>query len=695
MQSDVVSVIDFSLGDAIVLPIVGDNAGETITAQDNVIEVVSEIVQEVVAEEVEDDEAYPKPRTSKPERWKKHQAKRLKDAGKVHVSVRGKHRKEKMLQAGCSHKCKRKCHNNFNEVERKEILKKFWALEDHSRQWCYISSHVRAEKVMRRTVHLLHSEAPRRKFSYTYFLPMDGRLEQVCQKFFLGTLDISERWVRTAMTKIIQNHGAIPKDNRGKIKKPSVASINMRNDVINHIKSFATVEGHYTRKNSKSRYLPETLNRRIMHSMYKIMKQGQSATKIASLRQYRDIFKKEFNLKFFRPKKDQCNTCLSWKHKRPHERTPEAARRYEKHIEDKKISQDLKAADIDLIKNSPELQKTLCVLSCDLEKVLMCPKSENGEFFYRSRLSVFNFTIFVSGDQEGFCYTWDQTIARKGSAEISSCLLLFIKAKIEKGIKEFHIYSDNCSAQNKNQFLFSLYVMLSIRYNIKIVHTYLEVGHTHMEVDSVHATIEKSVKNVEIFLPSQWVAAMKVAKKNRPHYNVIEITQEDVFNYKPLADHQRWTSLRTSFFKQIVVDGAKPGIIQFKNEFNEELQEASIFKKSPGRPVNWETIQLRKMYSARIPLRPIELKHIRELCEKDAIPTLYHEYYLEFLPSIGNYEVPAPPVLSDIESGLSDEGADDSSDDSDEEEDADGEETENEDQQSDSEASVYDSREDD
>ncbi|KAK3911428.1 30S ribosomal protein S4, chloroplastic [Frankliniella fusca] len=80
------------------------------------------------------------------------------------------------------------------------------------------------------------------------------------------------------------------------------------------------------------------------------------------------------------------------------------------------------------------------------------------------------------------CYVWDQTEARKGSAEITSMVWSFIQMKVAAGIEEFRIHSDNCSAQNKNQFLFSMYVMASIRFNIKITHCYLEVGHTHMEV---------------------------------------------------------------------------------------------------------------------------------------------------------------------------------------------------------------------
>ncbi|KAK3931654.1 ATP synthase subunit b [Frankliniella fusca] len=306
---------------------------------------------------------------------------------------------------------------------------------------------------------------------------------------FISTLNISVTWVKTALKKFKSNNGAIPNDGRGKKAKNNHVSSVLKEDIMAHIKQFPVVEGHYTRKNSKSRYISENLNKRKMWSLYKIQQEAAGVTRVATLRQYRDVFNKDFRLKFFRPKKDQCPRCLSWKNKTPQEKTDAARLKYESHIAAKQIRQEMKQKDIDDIKNSPDLKQTRCVITCDLEKILTCPKGENGDFYYKSKMSVCNFTIFVSGDQEAFCYVWDQTIGSKGAAEIGSCLWLFIQQKVQEGIKEFVIYSDNCSAQNKSQFLFSLYVMASIKFQIKITHRYLEVGHTHMECDSIHATL--------------------------------------------------------------------------------------------------------------------------------------------------------------------------------------------------------------
>lgn len=160
----------------------------------------------------------------------------------------------------------------------------------------------------------------------------------------------------------------------------------------------------------------------------------------------------------------------------------------------------------------------MCVITVDLEKVFLCLKGENGDFFYKRKLSCYNLTIFASGDQKGYCFVWDEIEAGRGAAEIASCLWKFIIMKVKSGVKVLIIYSDNCSAQNKNQFLFAMYIMASIRFNIQIIHRYLEPGHTHLEADSVHACIQNSIKNVEIFEPSMWYNAIRIAKKALPRY---------------------------------------------------------------------------------------------------------------------------------------------------------------------------------
>lgn len=337
-------------------------------------EILEELVvvdenQLVDPDEVPDvDPEYPMPRRSNPSRWKRSIVKSLSNSGKAHTSLKGKQKEARSIGQGCTDKCKRKCMFMFSEEHRKSIFATFWAdNQDRRMKWSYIASLVRTQNVKRRTIILNYGETPSRQNTYLYFLPLPDKSElQVCQKFFVDTLGVNRTWVRTAIAKKNSNQGAVTPDGRGKKSTVSVITASLKKGVMDHVKSFPVVDGHYNRKDSKSKYLPEELNRRIMHSMYTVEKQAEISKlkaeeaaaeaagedpppgprskhiKIATLRQYRDIFKKEFNLKFFRQKKDQCGKCLSWKHKRPEERTGEARLKHEKHLSDKKLGDEKK-----------------------------------------------------------------------------------------------------------------------------------------------------------------------------------------------------------------------------------------------------------------------------------------------------------------------------------------------------------------
>ena len=72
----------------------------------------------------------------------------------------------------------------------------------------------------------------------------------------------------------------------------------------------------------------------------------------------------------------------------------------------------------------------------------------------------------------------------------------FIRALHEdKDYQQIIYFADNCSAQNKNWYLFSELVMNSDRISAQtITIKLLEAGHTFMSADSIHANVEKRMK---------------------------------------------------------------------------------------------------------------------------------------------------------------------------------------------------------
>lgn len=84
--------------------------------------------------------------------------------------------------------------------------------------------------------------------------------------------------------------------------------------------------------------------------------------------------------------------------------------------------------------------------------------------------------------------------------------------------KEVSFYSDNCSGQTRNRFVFALLAFASNKYNMKITQRFLQVGHTQNEGNSMLSVIEKSKKKHVIFTPDQIYAAVRNAKVNGKPY---------------------------------------------------------------------------------------------------------------------------------------------------------------------------------
>ena len=125
---------------------------------------------------------------------------------------------------------------------------------------------------------------------------------------------------------------------------------------------------------------------------------------------------------------------------------------------------------------------------------------------------------------------WDETQAKRGSAEISTCLYKFNSSV--GAIDEMIYYSDSCTGQQRNAG-FSMMCLYSVNtLPIKrITHNYFERGHSQMEGDSVHAMIEKSTKHLTIYSPDGWRQAVSMAKRTKPVYDVLKVNNTDVLDF--------------------------------------------------------------------------------------------------------------------------------------------------------------------
>ncbi|KAE8739577.1 hypothetical protein FOCC_FOCC014920 [Frankliniella occidentalis] len=565
------------------------------------------------------DQTPPKKRLQNPSKWKTTQAKLQLNSGVAHTSLTGKPVAAKEMKPACNATCRRKYSGKITRETRLKLFQKYYALKSKSLQWNMINKMVRAVPVKQRTTDNEDEVDPYRKQSFEYsLLNDDGNAVTVCQTIFLNTFAISSTVVKTACHKNSPDKRGTNVNHKKRLPQVLIQSVK------DHMKEFPTVESHYCREDIRKKYLDENLSIAKMHRLY-LLERGELPN-TANVRQYRDIFNTCFNLSFFKPKKDQCASCVQWEQFSPEEKE-KFSPKHQEHIDNKNTARGLKKSDKEFSIN--QTPQNIRVLTFDLQKVFYCPKSEVGEFFYKRKLSSYNFTIFDCTTGQAVCYVWDQTVAKRGSDEIASCVLMYFEETVKKGVNEFRIYSDSCSGQNKNQFLYSMYYLAARRYNIKIIHRYLEKGHTQMECDSVHAQIERKTRHIDIFTPAQWYGYIKSAKVQKPQYIVKELDQEIILSFKDAAQHLSWAKVPISKIKEITIVNSSPDVVAYKLQFNSDCKVVKILPQNKrGRPVNWTTFNLHPAYSGPLPLKPKLVKDLEWYLKKDLIPTPFVPFYV-------------------------------------------------------------------
>ncbi|KAF2887733.1 hypothetical protein ILUMI_18440 [Ignelater luminosus] len=207
--------------------------------------------------------------------------------------------------------------------------------------------------------------------------------------------------------------------------------------------------------------------------------------KISSFKKY---FKKEYNIGIHVPRKDKCSLCARFENIPESERTEKNRADFIKHQNDKDIAKQVFLAE--QIRSSKD---EFIVVSFDLQKVLATPHGPSMLFGFSRKYAFYNFTVYESKSQNGFCYICGEKDGKRGVNEICSNLYQYlVKVDDEGQFKSVSFFCDNCPGQNKNKIMVPMmFHFLNYCKNAEeLTITYLVAGHTYMPVDSVHAVIE-------------------------------------------------------------------------------------------------------------------------------------------------------------------------------------------------------------
>lgn len=567
---------------------------------------------------------------AQPEKWKRNIAKRLKlDAKKP---------KSKTCLS-----CRWKCQEHFSEEDQNQLCTAYNKLESYNRKKDFLLSNMEIQIKQRERVRGGNVNRQRdRTNSVEYYFMKDGLRIRVCKSFFMGTLAIGHSPITEAIAGRSESGHFGGEDKRGRHHAANKTKDSDLALVRQHIESFPKTPSHYTRQHSARQYLDPTLTIQKMHHLYEEYCQSRAeAVRPVSSSVYRKVFCTEYNLSFFKPKKDQCDLCAQYL-QADDSRKIEIKAAYDEHIKMKVQCQNAKTAD----KIEASTKPDLAIATFDLQSVLQIPCSQVSPLYYSRKLNMFNLTVYsLKSPNDAVCYCWTELDGKRGSSEVGTCILKWLSS-LPESVNEAILYSDTCSGQNRNRYIAAALLFAVQTMNIKVIHQkFLERGHTYMEVDSMHAAIEFAKKNVPVYSPHDWQNIFRSARRRRP-YGVVSLQHSDFVDLKHMcnsllresaANKISWMKIKCLKFEQ-----EKPETIQFRYSHEGEYESINVCLRN--RVPTYKEVPA---YKSRLSISVAKYNDLQKLCTKGVVPTELHSWYAQLPKSNAAVDTTPEPAIED------------------------------------------------
>jgi hypothetical protein len=564
-------------------------------------------------------------RKRNPENWEKNKLKELRNAGKEFVSPSSVVQPKKVRER-CGPKCRFEC-KSITDEQRQAIFSGYWALDDVDKKRYFLSNLMKPivnEKKCRRLDSAGNIKEPR-KDNNAFYLTVEKEDRRVCKVFFINTFDVSDKVIRTVVKKKtdLPSGLAILPDLRGKHKNQVKLPQNERNRILSFINSIPRIPSHYLRAQTKREFIDGSKSVSELHRDYVKACKAENI-KEASYSTFYHIFKTEFNISFFTPKKDQCETCAAFGNSSEEEKTL-LKEKHDQHILEKELSRKEMKED--------SQNGNIITAIFDLQAVMQLPKGDVSLFYYSSKLNAFNLTFLNPNSMVGHCYVWDESVGHRGANEIGSCLLNYVTKGIEnRPGSDVVLYTDNCGGQQKNQFMVALYLYMVQTMDIaSLTHKFLIKGHTQNLCDNIHSVIERKIERVlksgPIYTPEGFTTAIKGAKVTGEPYKLTEMDYDDFLDLKQLAKDLQlsMTNVKISEVVAIKVISGHPKSLFYKYSYeSDKWEEAIVIKK---KNVLLENIVLKNAFLNKPGLDTKKKDALLKLCDKRAIPMKFRPYF--------------------------------------------------------------------
>ncbi|CAK1578323.1 unnamed protein product [Parnassius mnemosyne] len=338
--------------------------------------------------------------------------------------------------------------------------------------------------------------------NYSIYSVSQKKKITICQKAFLGILNITKHRVQYIAKKFVESGGQAVKEKRGGDHKSHLFT-EKKNAVMLFINMFHIDEAHYCRGHSERRYLPAELSINKMWKMYNKQPNFEANLKVKK-GLFRKIFNNNYNLGFGSPRTDVCSTCILLLEKI--KRESDEAQKQRLMVEHRVHKLKAKAF-FNLVR---EERPNLKTFSFDCEKNLPLPKTPDQITYYSRQLYLYNCTIVEGSSktplttQNVFAYCWTEDQYAKGANAIASIVYHRLMNTNLTDISTIRLIADGCPGQNKNSIMIAMcskWLSSSAPDHVQRIEIVFPiVGHSFIPPDRVFAHVEKDVRKLECIL---------------------------------------------------------------------------------------------------------------------------------------------------------------------------------------------------
>lgn len=375
--------------------------------------------------------------------------------------------------------------------------------------------------------------------------------------------------------------------------------------------------------------------------MYSLFCEKYPGTKL-KLHKYREVFNDNFNLRFGLPRSDTCKTCDKFfiQMTTTDNESERNKIKIESEIHHRKAEKAYSslADDVNTAKNNPN-----CVVLCvDLQQVIFTPNLKHSDIFYQRQYSNYNFAIHNMGNDHVTMCLWHETVAKRGSSEIASCIIRYITTQYSPLLlheeRKLVIWSDRCVGQNNNWKMLTIchYLVLS-KYFSEVNQTFLVSGHSFLPCDRDFAVIENAKKTSILNTPCDVKDLILRARSAKP-FHVLVMEQENFLDFFPI---QKQIDKNTKDFKitearwlQFVADNPMDVRVRKTHNVLETWKVHKIVKQRRGNPVGQldslytviDLTNLSRLYDEELPITKEKKSDLLKMTEY--LPVECREFYL-------------------------------------------------------------------